>query len=210
MQIISRPQNKALAHRSSGLAQSVRPFVGFFLFCIGKLLIAVSILNMFEMATPGYLAKPFTVYNQIGGILLSPLGLHFFLAYQEFVFYSFCSYYRTFAKRVLETTEEEQKSTRTQPITTAEGQNNMHVYDPLREAHLHSNLKELIDTMKNMTETFGPFLLQNFSLMLLYWLLHSYCLCYFVIQTIGELSISNPTLMALNCLQFLGAVLIIR
>ena len=84
-------------------------------------------------------------------------------------------------------------------------------YDPpKREAPLHRNLKELVDTMKNMTESFGPFLLQNFSLMLLYWLLHSYFLFYFVLQTIGELIISHPDSMVLNCTQFAGAVLIMR
>ena len=195
MQILSRPHNKELALRSSGLAQSARPFVGLFLFCIGKLLINLSLLYLMDMITPGYLTKPFTVYNQIGGIMLSPLGLHSYLAYQEFLFYSFCSYYRSFAKRVLDTSGEEQ---------------NIVEYDPPREALLHSNLKELIDTMKNMTETFGPFLLQNFSLMLLYWLLHSYYLCYFVIQTVGTLSLANPTLMGLNCLMFVGSILIIR
>ena len=207
MQILSRPQNKELAVRSSGLAQSFRPFVGFFLFCVGKLLITGSILAMMTIATPGYLSKPFTVYHQVAGIMLSPLGLHFFLAYQEFIFYSFCSYYRSFAKRVLETSGDEQR----QPTATAERQKNILVYDPpRRETLLHSNLKDLVDTMKNMTETFGPFLLQNFSLMLLYWLLHSYTLCYFVLQTVGQLSVSDPTLIALYCLQFLGAVLIIR
>ena len=209
MQILSRPHNKELALRSSGLAQSARPFVGFFLFCIGKLLITLSLLYLSDMIAPGHFTKPLTVYNQIGGLMLSPLGLHSYLAYQEFHFYSFCSYYRSFANRVLETSEKEQ--TTLKPIATAAGkEKNILVYDRPREALLHSNLKELIDTMKNMTETFGPFLLQNFSLMLLYWLLHSYYLCYFVIQTVGTLSLANPTLMALNCLMFVGSVLIIR
>ena len=207
MQILSRPQNKKLALRSSGLAQSVRPFGGFFLFCIGKLLITGSILAMMNLATPGYLTKPFTVYCQIGTVMLAPLGLHFYLAYQEFVFYSFCSYYRSFAKRVLETSEDEQ----TQRIASAERQKNVLIYNPpQRENLLHSNLKDLVDTMKNMTETFGPFLLQIFSLMLLYWLLHSYTLCYFVLQTVGQLSVSHPILTVLYCVQFFGAILIIR
>ena len=141
--------------------------------------------------------------------MLAPLGLHFFLAYQEFVFYSFCSYYRSFAKRVLETSEEEE----TQPIVSAEGQKNILAYDlPREEAPLHSNLQELVDTMKNMTETFGPFLLQNFSLMLLYWLLHVYFIFFVAIQTIRNINdfLSDPFLVGLNCLQLAGDVLIVR
>ena len=209
VQILSRPQNKELALRSSGLAQSVRPFVGFALFCLGKLLMTVSLVAMTNMFTPGFLTKPFTVYCQVGTMMLGHLGLHFFLAYQELVFYSFCSYHQSFAKRVLETSEDEQ----TQPIASAEGQNNILVYDPpRREALLHSNLKDLVDTMKNMTETFGPFLLQNFSLMLLYWLLHLYFLFFTVIQTMRNLSafLSEPFLMGLVCLQFAGGLLIVR
>ena len=209
MQILSRPHNKELALRSSGLAQSARPFVGFFLFCIGKLLITLSLLYLSDMIAPGHFTKPLTVYNQIGGLMLSPLGLHSYLAYQEFHFYSFCSYYRSFAKRVLETSGEEQKTMR--PSAAAEQEKNIIDCGPPREALLDSNLKELIDTMKNMTETFGPFLLQNFSLMLLYWLLHLYFLFFIVIQTIRYAGVLfSPFWMALTCLQFVSALLIVR
>ena len=207
MQIIQRPQNKELALGSSGLAQSVRPFVSFVLFGIGKFFITISMLLLNDMAAPGYVAKPINMYNMIGGIMLSPLGLHFFLAYQEFVFYSFCSYYRAFAKRVLESSDEKQTFS---PTKSRIEQNQKAVAYVAPEHNLHGNLDELIDTMKNMTETFGPFLLQNFSLMLLYWLLHSYSLFYFVIQTFGTLGSSNPTVMALTYLEFAGSVLIIR
>ena len=60
--------------------------------------------------------------------MLAPLGLHFFLAYQEFAFYSICSYYRAFAKRVLATSEEEQKCFQvlpTQPNQRAEQKTEM-------------------------------------------------------------------------------------
>ena len=209
MQIIQRPQNKELALGNSGLAQSVRPFVSFVLFGIGKFFLTISMLLLNDMAAPGYVAKPINMYNMIGGIMLSPLGLHFFLAYQEFVFYSFCSYYRAFAKRVLESSDEEQIFSPTKSSARTEQNQKTVVYDG-QGHNLHGNLDELIDTMKNMTETFGPFLLQNFSLMLLYWLLHSYSLFYFVIQTFGTLSISNPTVVALTYLEFAGSVLIIR
>ena len=210
LQILSRPQHKEEAFKSIGLKQICRPFVGFFLFCVGKLLITIFIIGMYEMATPGFVGKPFTTYNIIAILMLSPLGLHFFLAYQEFAFYSFCSIYGTFAKRVLETSELDPKLISTSPIQpgTAAEQKNIVVYDVPRET-LHGNLKELIDLMKNMTETFGPFLFQNFSLMLLYWLLHSYTLCFFVIQTIRN-PLFDPTYLALIFAQFAGSLLIVR
>ena len=166
--------------------------------------------GMYEIAMPGFVRKPFTMYNLIAILMLSPLGLNFFLAYQEFAFFSFSSIYKTFAKRVLETSEAEPKLIRTiQPSATAE-EKNIFVYDAPREI-LHGHLKELVDLMKNMTSTFGPFLFQNFSFMLLYWLLHSYTLCFFVLQTIRNTGfLTNPTYLALICVQFAGNLLIVR
>ena len=76
----------------------------------------------------------------------------------------------------------------------------------------HGHMKELIDLMKNMTEAFGPFLLQNFSLLLLNWLLHLYVLIFLAIATIENLFIimNDPTLMSMSCLQFGGSILIVR
>ena len=109
----------------------------------------------------------------------------------------------------MESSDEKQMFSTTKASARTEQNQKTVVYDG-QGHNLHGNLDELIDTMKNMTETFGPFLLQNFSLMLLYWLLHSYSLFYFVIQTFGTLSISNPTVVALTYLEFAGSVLIIR
>ena len=128
MQIIARPQNKELAFRNSGLAQIFRPFVGFFVFCVGKLFITISVLTANCLVTPSLMTKPFSTYSMIGVLMLAPLGLHFFLAYQEFAFYSICSYYRAFAKRVLATSEEEQKCFQvlpTQPNQRAEQKTEM-------------------------------------------------------------------------------------
>ena len=89
-------------------------------------------------------------------------------------------------------------------------QKNIAVYDAPGDT-FHGNLKELIDLMKNMTEAFGPFLLQNFSLLLLYWLLHLYVLIYFVILTFrNAFIIYDPTLMSMSFLQFGGSILIVR
>ena len=179
MQFWSRPQNKELARRNSRSAEILRPFVGFFVFCVGKLLTTVYGIILYDAALPGFVAKPFTMYGLIGIVMLSPLGLHFFLAYQEFTFHSFCSYYRAFARHVSETSEEELKVARRSPSSRAEQKNAASGYEAPRETL--DNVEELIDMMKNMTKTFGPFLLQNFSLMLLHWLLHVYFLCYSVI-----------------------------
>ena len=210
MQILSRPQHKEVALKSIGLAQICRPFVGFVQFCIGRLLITIFLIGIYEKKMPGFVRKPFTMYNLIAILMLSPLGLNFFLAYQEFAFFSFSSIYKTFAKRVLETSEAEPKLIRTiQPSATAE-EKNIVVYDAPREI-LHGHLKELVDLMKNMTSTFGPFLFQNFSFMLLYWLLHSYTLCFFVLQTIRTTGfLTDPTYLALICVQFAGNLLIVR
>ena len=74
----------------------------------------------------------------------------------------------------------------------------------------NGNLKELVDIMENMSKSFGPFLLQNFSFMLLFWLLHIYYLIYSVIATIrGATILSNPSYLPLALLQFGGSVLIV-
>ena len=206
MQILVRTQNKELG--SSGVAEIFRPFVGFFLFFVGKLLLFCFIITMLNTASPGFLEKPFTMYGMLSLLVLSPLGLHFFLASQEFVFYSFSSFYRALAKCVLETS----KVTRTAPTqpTAMQEHKNIAVYDAPGDT-FHGNLKELIDLMKNMTEAFGPFLLQNFSLLLLYWLLHLYVLIYFVILTFrNAFIIYDPTLMSMSFLQFGGSILIVR
>ena len=81
---------------------------------------------------PGFLGKPFTIYAYVSNILLCPLGLHFFMAYQEFTFFSFCSIHQTFAKMVLETSKEEPKATK-----HSETQSNaLHCNDSVRSDNL--------------------------------------------------------------------------
>ena len=211
VQILMRPQHKELFQLSLGLAEISRPLAGFLKFCIGKLFITVMTVALWENMMPGFMSKPFSMYLAIATQLLTPLGLHLFLAYQEVVFYSFCSYYQKFAKVVMETAEDEQRLDQSSATEKAK-QNNIVVYGKSSDETLHGNLRELIEMMKNMTETFGPFLLQNFSLMLLYWLLHLYFLFFTVIQTMRNLGgfLSEPFLMGLNCLQFAGGLLIVR
>ena len=206
IEILGRPQHKEVALKSSGLTEIIRPFLGFFLFCIGKLLVTIFAMIFFDSVIPGFTAKPFTMYCAIGVLMLSPLGLHLFLAYQELVFYSFCSYYQTFAKLVMESSAV--KPTLTRPKST--GTNNVVMNNASRETFTEY-LEELIEIMKNMTKTFGPFLLQNFSLMLFYWLLHVYFICFVVIQWLRyPAALSDPWAATLTSVQFVGGILIVR
>ena len=207
MQILSRPQHKELFLRTRGLVKIFHPFFGFLLFCVGKLLITVCFLTSLDFMMPGFLTKPFTMYGMIGVFMLSPLGLHFFLAYQEFVFYSFCSYYQAFAKHVSETS----KVSRSSSIRLSSRADQKNIASDATREILSDDLAELIVIMKNTTKIFGPFLLQNFTLMLLHWLLHIYFLCFVVIQVIRYPSLLSfgPSL-ASTCAQLTGGILIVR
>ena len=206
MQILSRPQHKELFLRTRGLVKIFHPFFGFLLFCVGKLLITVCFLTSLDFMMPGFLTKPFTMYGMIGVFMLSPLGLHFFLAYQEFVFYSFCSYYQAFAKHVSETS----KVSRSSSIQLSSRADQQNIASDAPREILSDDLAELIVIMKNTTEIFGPFLLQNFTLMLLHWLLHIYFLCFVVIQVIRYPSFLYGPGLASTCAQLTGGILMVR
>ena len=198
---LARPQYKEMALKNSGLAEIIHPFVGFLLFCGGKILNLVFIFLMTKSSVPGRLNNPFDIYMSVSTLLLCPLGLHFFLAYQEFTFFSFCSIHQTFAKQVLESSTEEPKTNQPSQIKSDEmaGNNDIVLYQSPRQ-NINCNLEELIDLMKNMTEAFGPPLLQNLALMLLFWLLHVYCLVFVVISTLKALFHEQLTFyLALTC-----------
>ena len=169
-----------------GMSEILRPFVGFFLFCIGKLLLAVTVAGMVEeVYLPNFTSKPFSMYLIFSLLFLSPLGLHFYMAYQEFSFYTFCSFYRKCVNGVLETSEEELQNTRIAAAQEeAKEQNNTVAVYHIVRGTLLDNLKELVEVMKNMTDTFGPFLLQNLTMMLLFWLMHVYILIYSLYRTV--------------------------
>ena len=209
---LARPQYKEMALKNSGVAEIFHPFVGFLLFCGGKILNVVSISLMIKSSAPDHMTNPFNVYMIVSTLLLCPLGLHFFLAYQEFTFFSFCSIHQTFAKQVLESSTEEHKTTQPSQIESLEtaGNNDIVVYQSAMQ-NIHCTLEELIDLMKNMTEAFGPPLLQNLALMLLFWLLHVYCLVFVVISTLKAL-FDQPlnVMLALTCGNIAGLVLIVR
>ena len=74
------------------------------------------------------------------------------------------------------------------------------------------DLEELVEIMKHMVETFGPFLLQNLAMMLLFWLLHVYCLVltgYQYTKLAFEFDM-GLTQWAFRITQIAGLVLIVR
>ena len=85
--------------------------------------------------------------------------------------------------RVLETANVEEKTSISSPTpeNAKEKDSSIAVIASPRRM-FYDDLEELVDLMKNMTEAFGPFLLQNLAMMLLFWLLHVYCLVFTVYQ----------------------------
>ena len=212
MQVLSRPENQEKVFKSNKETKIFRPFIGVFLFFVGKLFNLAHALTMYEKITPGFMTKPVTLYNIFSVMVLSPIGLHIFLAYHEFFFYRCCTFQRTFANFTKEYSG--LKLTKTAPTLLGGevDQKNHKTSDNAPKEMLHCELEELIDLMKNMTEVFGPLLLQNLFLMLIYWLLHVYSLCYFAIEAYQAINIfiSNPLLMVTKCFQLTGLVLIVK
>ena len=205
LQILSRPEHKEM--NITKLADIFRPFIGFFLFLAGKLLILLYFLCSYEAYMPGLTSKPFTMCSFIGLQLTAPIGLHFFLAYQEYIIYSFCSFHRALANHIIQTSQEKDNR-----ITNKTGPREKQEETNCGKSKLaiHIALDELVEATMNMTDFFGPPLLQNFSFMLFYWLLHFYCLIYFILETWQSAFIWNPALMIVKFLQCLGSVMIVR
>jgi hypothetical protein len=111
-------------------------------------------------------SQPFIMFAFLSHFIYSSLGLQFWLATSEFYLYYFFNWHGEFARRVLDT-----------PGTKK----------------LLNGAEELIYLMENIHQAYSLFLLFDFSLMLLYWLIHLY-IAYFAYQV--------P-------LSFLGSVLII-
>ena len=177
-----------------------RPFVAFVLFLVGKVLSVVAFISTFEILLPGLTAKPFTMYIIIAAFLLAPLGLQFFLAFQEFVFYSFSTYQAAFVNLVLEMRKMSYKSDLTNEV----------IVKPKPELSFHEAILDLRDMMASMTQMFAPFLLQNLTLMLIYWLLHLYNLCLGGYYIYAHFSQFSEDLLALQFLGLAGSALIVR
>ena len=205
-QILGRPKHRHHAVNSSGFAEIFRPFVGFGLFFVGKLSFALPLFVF------GFTSKPFYLYFMCSIYFLSPFGLHFFMAYQEFAFFSCCTFYRTSVNRVLETANVEEKTSRTShaPENAKEETSSIAVIGSTA-GMFYDDLEELVEIMKNMIETYGPFLLQNLAMMLLFWLLHVYCLVFTVYQFATEAFRFDAglTQWAFIIIQIAGLVLIV-
>ena len=145
------PYDQRVQKRVSGIGKIVIPIFGFLLFLSGKVLQTTASTIAMESSIPGITKLPFQMYYIVGSLLLAPLGIQLYLAIQEFLFYHYCSVYHAFASLQLQ-------------FTDGEG----------RDAEVHESTLQLIDFMENFCQAFGPLLLMDLTLMLLYWLIHLY------------------------------------
>ena len=154
--------NSALEKSESAAKGAFFPLFGFGLFFIGKLLHVVGYLSWF-VALEGSSKFHFFIYNYFCSEILINFPLHFLLATYEYFFYRNMPSYESLAKRVLKTEDSRQLLERT---------------------------KELTVFMENTQNGYGFFLLVDLSLMLLFWLMHTFK-AYFSFQVIpGNMYIS--------------------
>ena len=133
----------------------------------------ISSLAMF-IWLPGYTGKPFTVYWMVSLIFLSALGLHLFLVMQEYIFYTYCTAYKRVVNILLETPKEKASVRKGAMLDLANQGIEDVLWDPSSKTTFRETTEDLINIMESTKKLFGPILLQNFAIMLLYWLLHLY------------------------------------
>ena len=196
----TKAYHQELTSNLTGWKELTWPFVAFVLFLVGRVLSLVAFIGTFEILLPGLTEKPFTMYILIATFFFAPLGLQFFLAFQEFVFYSFSTYQAAFANLVLEMRKMSSKSDLTNEIMVL----------PKPGLSFHEAVLDLRDMTESMTQMFGPFLLQNLTLMLVYWLLHLYNLCLSGYSIFANFSLFSENLLALQFLSLAGSALIVR
>ena len=196
----TKAYHQELTSNLTGWKELTWPFVAFVLFLVGRVLSLVAFIGTFEILLPGLTEKPFTMYILIATFFFAPLGLQFFLAFQEFVFYSFSTYQAAFANLVLEMRKMSSKSDLTNEIMVL----------PKPGLSFHEAVLDLRDMTESMTQMFGPFLLQNLTLMLVYWLLHLYNLCLTGYYIFANFSLFSENLLALHFLALAGSALIVR
>ena len=208
MKIFLKPQYVEVMASSSGLKDILRPFVGFTLFCVGKIFTAIVALG-FYIWLQGDSGKPFTVFFLISLTFLSSFGLQLFLVFEEYVFYTWCTAYKRVVNMLLETPKEkasdgnnEMQDTQNNRIQGVSG-------DLSTKTTLEETIEDLIDIMENMSKLFGPILLQNFAFMLLCWLLHLYNLYYSVVSGVKNNDASSASLMAFYSLHPVGTALVV-
>ena len=134
--------------------QAMVPILGLVLFLIGKAFRTISIFSLRSEAGVSSMNPGILAYCDLCVHFLIHFPLHSFLASYEFFFYQTLNHYQLLAKRLLNTQEAE-----TLLIRTA----------------------ELTSYMENAKEAEGFFLLINLTLMLFFWLVHTY-LAYLTFQ----------------------------
>ena len=204
MKIFLKPQYVEVMASSSGLKDILRPFVGFTLFCVGKIFTAIVSLG-FYIWLQGDSGKPFTAYFMISLTFLSSFGLQLFLAFEEYVFYTWCTAYKRVVNMLLKISSagnKEMPDTQNNRIQGVSG-------DLSTKTTFEETTEDLIDIMENMSKLFGPILLQNFAFMLLCWLLHLYNLYNSVVGGVKHYNALSGSFMAFYSLHPVGTALIV-
>ena len=158
---------------------------------------------------PGHTGKPFTVYFTISIIFLSALGLQLFLVFQEYIFYTYCTSYKKVVNILLEKPKENASARKNAMSDTKHHEIENVLWDASSKTTFQETTEDLIDIMENTTKLFGPILLQNFTLMLLYWLLHLYNLFLVVGSGIKYYNAFSGPYIALFSLHTAGSALIV-
>ena len=156
------------------------PMIGFILFFIGKLLSTISEFEWCFNQIEGFSKYHFFIYYRLCTSFCINFPLHFLLATYEYFFYRNLPTYCSLVKRVLKTEDPRLLLTRT---------------------------KELTIFMESTQNGYGFFLLIDLTLMLLFWLIHTFK-AYFTFQVshisnimLWMLSTYSKTLTAVGSLR---------
>ena len=162
-----------------------------------------------HMWLPGHTGKPLTVYLIISIIFLSSLGLQLFLVFQEYIFYTYCTSYKRVVNILLETPKEKASARKSAMLDATNHGIEDVLCDPSSKTTFHETTEDLIDIMENTNKLFGPILLQNFAIMLLFWLLHLYNLFTIGVTFVKYFGALSSTSEVLFSLHPAGSVLIV-
>ena len=152
--ICTAEHNQDIEKEVHVVKQAMVPILGLVLFLIGKAFRTISIFSLRSEAGVSSMNPGILAYCDLCVHFLIHLPLHSFLASYEFFFYQTFNHYQLLAKRLLNTQEAETLLART---------------------------AELTSYMENAKEAEGFFLLVNLTLMLFFWLVHTY-LAYLTFQ----------------------------
>ena len=217
-QICWKPQYKGITTTNCESKEIFCPFVGFVLFFLGKILVAIPVLVGYNDAFSDFFKKPFTVYYFDAFYFLSSLGLHVFITLQEFIFYGVNNYHNSFVRCLMKSTGDMNRNSNPRDDQDLESLNlalelqiTSKDLDNTPETFFHEAMVDLTEMMKYIIQMFGPFLLQNLSLMLLYWLLHVYNVAFLGIKLFNAFNekIDNQEFVLLGP-AFAGSALIMR